>query len=254
MHMKIVTSMFLPTFSYPATILLIPSCGIWNTDTAKKPRGKLFHENMQYTLSSSKQLQIHIENPHSSSEDRKETGSIPFSVMLCFSCSKIQNFLNYFEFGSPFPFRKLGIKKKKKSLKDNMKVSFQATWNVHYTKSLHHNSIQRAWDESKGDKVCKYKHRVVPYGPHPSFTAPFPTCAAWISLSLVKLCLRIFWAEHVDCFSSHKKWAHFFITFAHRQMKCLFICNSIIKKPKLEFALLLLSCLCMLVMQSLIWM
>lgn len=114
MHMKIVTSMFLPTFSYPATILLIPSCGIWNTDTAKKPRGKLFHENMQYTLSSSKQLQIHTENPHSSSEDRKETGSIPFSVMLCFSCSKIQNFLNYFELWQSIPFQKAWNQKKKK--------------------------------------------------------------------------------------------------------------------------------------------
>lgn len=43
---EIVTTILLPTFSYSAitTVLLSPLCGIHNTETAKKPRGNLFHK------------------------------------------------------------------------------------------------------------------------------------------------------------------------------------------------------------------
>lgn len=145
--MKIVTTVFLPTFSAITTILLIPSCGIHNIEMAKKPKVKLFHTKYGVPclpLSSCKPI---WKNPHSSSEDIREMGSIPFSVMLCFPCSKIQIFLIWL-FWSFARIYSLSA-----SLKDNTKVSFQVTLNVNCIKSLSHNPTQRAWDESEGDSV-----------------------------------------------------------------------------------------------------
>lgn len=127
-------------------------------------------------MSSSNQLQIHIRNPHISSEGIREMGLIPFSVRLCFPWSKIQNYLIYFKLlPESIPFK---IAWSQKSPKDNTKVPFKLTLNVNHIKSLCHNPTQRARDEGKGHKACKHKHRMVPHGPHPSFTAPLPPCAA----------------------------------------------------------------------------